>query len=129
MPAGVVQLVDQFDCLWLMFGERANTGCRSAQVRRHFQDAVGGHHSDQVVQRRSVELLDRLVEAVAVLVAHRDLAVFLRRGGAPASTKQWIKDGFFRPEAKGGLSWIDADTVYLYTDFGNEMYLRGADGA
>lgn len=33
-------------------------------------------------------------------------------------TKEWVKDGFFRPEAKGGLSWIDKDTVYVYTDFG-----------
>ncbi|MBB5886758.1 S9 family peptidase [Xanthomonas sp. LMG 8992] len=52
--------------------------------------------------------------------------IALSRGGADADVtrefdlgnKQWIKDGFFRPEAKGGLSWIDADTVYLYTDFG-----------
>mgnify|MGYP003583708412 FL=1 len=29
-----------------------------------------------------------------------------------------MEDGFFRPEAKGGLGWIDRDTVYVYTDFG-----------
>ena len=29
-----------------------------------------------------------------------------------------MKDGFLRPEAKGGLGWKDADTVYVYTDFG-----------
>ncbi|MFN3310592.1 MAG: prolyl oligopeptidase family serine peptidase [Thermomonas sp.] len=34
------------------------------------------------------------------------------------TTKQFVKDGFFRPEAKGGLAWIDEDTVYVYTDFG-----------
>jgi len=33
-------------------------------------------------------------------------------------TKQWVTGGFFRPEAKGGLSWIDKDTVYVFTDFG-----------
>ncbi|MEO6264438.1 MAG: prolyl oligopeptidase family serine peptidase [Luteimonas sp.] len=52
--------------------------------------------------------------------------VALSRGGADAdvtrefdlTTKQWIKDGFFRPEAKGGLGWIDRDHVYVYTDFG-----------
>ncbi|WP_115002037.1 prolyl oligopeptidase family serine peptidase [Xanthomonas campestris] len=52
--------------------------------------------------------------------------IALSRGGADAdvtrefdlSTKQWVKDGFFRPEAKGGLGWIDQDTVYVYTDFG-----------
>ena len=52
--------------------------------------------------------------------------VALSRGGADAdvtrefdlSTKTWVKDGFFRDEAKGALSWIDHDTVYVYTDFG-----------
>ncbi len=34
------------------------------------------------------------------------------------TSKQWVKDGFFRKEAKGGLGWIDQDTVYVYTDFG-----------
>lgn len=53
--------------------------------------------------------------------------IALSRGGADAdvtrefnlSTKTWIEDGFFRPEAKGGLSWIDQDTVFVYTDFGD----------
>ena len=52
--------------------------------------------------------------------------IALSRGGADAnvtrefdlSTKQWVKDGFFRPEAKGGLGWIDRDHVYVFTDFG-----------
>ena len=52
--------------------------------------------------------------------------VALSRGGADAdvtrefdlTTKQFVKDGFFRAEAKGGLCWIDLDTVYVYTDFG-----------
>src|SRR5690606_509532 len=35
------------------------------------------------------------------------------------STKQWVDGGFFRPEAKGGLQWIDQDTVYVYSDFGD----------
>jgi prolyl oligopeptidase len=34
------------------------------------------------------------------------------------TTKQFVRDGFFRPEAKGGLGWIDRDTVYVFTDFG-----------
>ncbi|BDU15250.1 prolyl oligopeptidase family serine peptidase [Lysobacter auxotrophicus] len=52
--------------------------------------------------------------------------IALSRGGADAdvtrefdlSTKSWVKDGFFRDEAKGALGWIDRDTVYVYTDFG-----------
>ncbi len=34
------------------------------------------------------------------------------------TTRQFVQDGFFRPEAKGGLGWIDRDTVYVFTDFG-----------
>ncbi len=56
----------------------------------------------------------------------RRCLVSLSRGGADADVtrefdlidKCWIEDGFFRPEAKGALGWIDRDTVYVYTDFG-----------
>ena len=34
------------------------------------------------------------------------------------TTKQFVQDGFFRPEAKGGLGWIDENTAYVFTDFG-----------
>ena len=52
--------------------------------------------------------------------------IALSRGGADADVtrefdltrKAWVEGGFFRPEAKGGLGWIDQDTVYVYTDFG-----------
>ena len=52
--------------------------------------------------------------------------VQLSRGGADADVtrefdlvnKEWVKDGYFRPEAKGDLSWIDENTVYVATDFG-----------
>lgn len=52
--------------------------------------------------------------------------VALSRGGADAdvtrefdmASKSWVEGGFFRPEAKGALGWIDRDTVYVYTDFG-----------
>jgi len=52
--------------------------------------------------------------------------IALSRGGADAdvtrefdlTTKTWVEGGFFRPEAKGGLQWIDRDTVYVFTDFG-----------
>ncbi|HEU4814177.1 MAG TPA: prolyl oligopeptidase family serine peptidase [Xanthomonadaceae bacterium] len=53
--------------------------------------------------------------------------VALSRGGADADvtrefdlpSKTWVEGGFFRPEAKGGLGWIDRDSVYVYTDFGD----------
>ncbi|HVK50178.1 MAG TPA: prolyl oligopeptidase family serine peptidase, partial [Pseudoxanthomonas sp.] len=52
--------------------------------------------------------------------------IALSHGGSDAdvtrefdlTTKTFLKDGFFRPAAKGGLGWKDADTVYVYTDFG-----------
>ncbi len=52
--------------------------------------------------------------------------IALSRGGADANetrefdltTKTFLADGFYRPEAKGGLGWKDADTVYVFTDFG-----------
>jgi len=32
--------------------------------------------------------------------------------------KTFVQDGFFLPLAKGGANWIDADTVFVSTDFG-----------
>ncbi|MBX3420159.1 MAG: S9 family peptidase [Pirellulaceae bacterium] len=50
----------------------------------------------------------------------------LSRGGADATvsrefdlpSKSFVPDGFYRPEAKGGLDWINRDSVFVYTDFG-----------
>ena len=52
--------------------------------------------------------------------------VYLSRGGGDAvvarefdaGTKQFVKDGFSLPEAKGSVSWKDRDTIYVQTDFG-----------
>jgi prolyl oligopeptidase len=52
--------------------------------------------------------------------------ISLSRGGSDADvtrefnveTRAFVPNGFFRPEAKGGLSWIDHDRVYVGTDFG-----------
>ena len=59
--------------------------------------------------------------------AYSRCLVALSRGGADADvtrefdidSRQWVKDGYFRPEAKGGMSWIDQNTVFVYTDFGD----------
>jgi prolyl oligopeptidase len=59
--------------------------------------------------------------------AYKRCLVALSHGGADADvtrefdleTKQWVDGGFSRPESKGALSWIDEDTVYVYTDFGD----------
>lgn len=52
--------------------------------------------------------------------------VMLSRGGSDAvvmrefnlETKQFVKGGFFVPEAKGQASWIDENTLLIGTDFG-----------
>ena len=52
--------------------------------------------------------------------------VYLSRGGSDATvarefdanSKEFVKDGFYLPEAKGSVSWKDRDTVYVQTDFG-----------
>jgi prolyl oligopeptidase len=57
---------------------------------------------------------------------YRHVLINLSRGGADASiyrefdlkTRRFVEAGFKLPEAKGGLSWIDQDHVYVSTDFG-----------
>jgi prolyl oligopeptidase len=52
--------------------------------------------------------------------------IALSRGGSDAdetrefnlSTKQWVSDGFYRPESKGAMSWKNHNEVYVYSDFG-----------
>jgi prolyl oligopeptidase len=52
--------------------------------------------------------------------------ILLSRGGADASvvreydlkTKSFVKGGFTLPEAKTEVDWIDANTLYVETDFG-----------
>lgn len=54
--------------------------------------------------------------------------VSLSRGGADATvirefdipSRQWITDGFNLPENKSSVRWIDRDTVYVGTDFGEQ---------
>ncbi len=57
---------------------------------------------------------------------HRLALVQLSRGGADASVvrefdlaaKRFVEGGFTLPEAKSDVGWIDADTIYVGTDFG-----------
>ena len=52
--------------------------------------------------------------------------VSLSRGGGDAdikreidlTTKQFVKDGFYLPEAKGETSWKDKNTLYVMTNYG-----------
>jgi prolyl oligopeptidase len=57
---------------------------------------------------------------------YRKCLVSLSRGGADADVmrefdtvdKQFVEGGFGLPEAKGGATWLDADTLLVQTDFG-----------
>ncbi|WP_235020212.1 prolyl oligopeptidase family serine peptidase [Ruania rhizosphaerae] len=59
--------------------------------------------------------------------AYRLAIVDLSRGGADADVsrefdlhaKQFVDGGFYRPESKGGTSWIDSDTLFVFTDTGD----------
>jgi prolyl oligopeptidase len=64
--------------------------------------------------------------ASALGPAYRRCLLFLSRGGADAQVvrefdlvaKRFVDGGFFVPEAKSSLSWIDDDTVFIGSDFG-----------
>ena len=58
---------------------------------------------------------------------YRHCALYLSRGGADAvvirefdvEDRAFVENGFFVPEAKSRVSWIDSDTLYLGSDFGD----------
>ena len=64
--------------------------------------------------------------ATCLYPAETRCMVALSRGGADADVKRefdvesksFVEDGFFLPEAKSEISWIDADTLFVSTDFG-----------
>ena len=57
---------------------------------------------------------------------YRRCLISLSRGGSDAHvlrefdtvSKQFVSDGFVLPEAKSEVSWIDADHIYVASDFG-----------
>ncbi|HOW90331.1 MAG TPA: prolyl oligopeptidase family serine peptidase, partial [Elusimicrobiales bacterium] len=57
---------------------------------------------------------------------YKHALITLSRGGADAAVtreydiakREFIKDGFFIPEAKGSAAWIDENSIYVATDFG-----------
>ncbi len=57
---------------------------------------------------------------------HKRCLLSLSRGGSDASVIRefdlpagsFVKDGFMLPEAKSDVGWIDADSIYVGTDFG-----------
>jgi prolyl oligopeptidase len=64
--------------------------------------------------------------------AHDRAILRLSRGGGDAvvlreldvPSKRYVKDGFRLPEAKGGSSWLDRDTLLVYSALGEGMATR-----
>ncbi len=71
--------------------------------------------------------------ASALYPEYKRFMVSLSKGGGDAvvwkefdtETKTFIIGGFELPEAKGGVSWVDENTLFVSTDFGNGMTTSG----
>ena len=59
---------------------------------------------------------------------YRRCLLYLSRGGADATvvrefdveTKRFVENGFYVAEAKSDVKWVDENTLYIGTDFGDE---------
>ena len=64
---------------------------------------------------------------------YKKFLVSLSKGGGDAvvvkefdvDSKLFVENGFYLPEAKGGASWIDENTLMVSTDFGDGMTTSG----
>ncbi|ADP80618.1 Prolyl oligopeptidase [Pseudofrankia inefficax] len=108
----------------------------AAQPRGVWRRTSPGSYRDDVPDWEVVLDVDALADlegenwvwhgARVLRPGHRLALVELSRGGADASvvrefdlvTKSFVTDGFVLPEAKSSASWIDADRIYVGTDFG-----------
>ncbi|TFV40135.1 S9 family peptidase [Bradyrhizobium frederickii] len=72
---------------------------------------------------------DWLFGGIATMPGSSRAVLSLSRGGSDAvtlrefdmDTKSFVTDGFTLPEAKGGLDWLDADTLLLSSAYGEGM--------
>ncbi|WP_428661098.1 prolyl oligopeptidase family serine peptidase [Reyranella sp.] len=66
-------------------------------------------------------------------IKHDRAMIRLSRGGSDAvvlrefdlETRSFVRNGFVLPEAKGGVSWIDDDTLLLSSAFGGDVTTSG----
>lgn len=72
---------------------------------------------------------DWLLSQIATMPGSSRAMLSLSRGGSDAvtlrefdlATKRFVADGFTLPEAKGGVDWLDADTLLLSSAHGEGM--------
>ena len=104
---------------------------RGIYRRTTWEDYLGGDPTWEVVLD-----IDAIAEAEDVPWSYSGMTclppeetmclVRLSRGGADAvetrefdlATAEFVEDGFFLPEAKGGATWVDENTLLVNTDFG-----------
>jgi prolyl oligopeptidase len=71
--------------------------------------------------------------ATALYPDYNKFLVSLSKGGGDAviikefnaQTKSFVENGFYVPEAKGSVSWIDENTIMVSTDFGDGVTTSG----
>lgn len=71
--------------------------------------------------------------ATGLFPDYKKFLVNLSKGGGDAvivkefdaESKTFVDDGFYLPEEKSGISWIDENTVMVSTDFGDGMTTSG----
>ena len=80
-------------------------------------------------QLAASESEDWLLSGIATMPGHSRAILSLSRGGSDAvtlrefdlDTKSFVADGFTLPEAKGGVDWLDQDTLLLSSAHGEGM--------
>ena len=80
-------------------------------------------------QLAASESEDWLLSGIATMPGHSRAILSLSRGGSDAvtlrefdvATKRFVADGFTLPEAKGGVDWLDQDTLLLSSAHGEGM--------
>lgn len=96
---------------WVWHGAKFLSDPKDGSYRCLVNLSRGGADADET---REFDLTSKTWVTLSVPEGVADLDLGLGLGVGVGRDR-----GFFRPEAKGGVSWKDADTVYVYTDFGS----------
>ena len=86
-------------------------------------DALSEKHGEKYVFKGATGLYPDYNRFLVNLSKGGGDAVVIRE--FDATSKHFIQDGFYLPEAKGSASWIDENTIMVATDFGNGVTTSG----
>ena len=102
---------------------------RRTRVKSYFEDETDWEIVLDVDSLAATEGENWVWKGVTFLPTEDRFAMIrLSRGGADATVqrefdtqeKRFVDNGFFLPEAKSRVSWLDENTLYVGTDFGSE---------